>query len=173
MERRAQLTTALVIAVVLIAAPLAAHVLNEPFYLNFCRRVVIMAIAVVTLDLILGYGGMVSLGHASFLGIGGYSVAILSSYGIDNGYIQLGVAIGLSLIFAYASGMLALRTSSFAFIMLTLAFSQILYFLAIAVKAYGGEDGLPLTARSEFGAGLDLRNDGLFYFLCLAVLGAV
>ena len=165
------------IVVVLIAllgaVPPLAAAFNEPFYLDLFRRVMIFAIAAASLNLILGYGGMVSFGHAAYLGIGGYAVGILAHYGIDNGYLQWAVAIGASALVACAIGAVSIRTSGIYFIMITLAFTQMLYFLGVSLEEFGGDDGLRLSRKSQFGALLDLNNATIFYYVVLAILAAV
>ena len=113
-----------------VVPPLAVG-LDEPFYMSLIARIMIFAIAAVSLDLILGFGGMVSFGHAAYLGTGGYAVAILSFYGIDNGYLQCAAAILGSGLIALIIGAISLRTSGVYFIMITLAFTQMLFFLGI------------------------------------------
>src|SRR3989449_11118513 len=98
----------------------------------------ILAIAAISLNLILGYGGLVSFGHAAYLGIGAYAVGILGFYGITNGWIHLLVAIGASAAVAAAIGAVSIRTSGVYFIMITLAFTQMLYYLGISLDVYGG-----------------------------------
>jgi len=164
-------TIALVLGLVLLAAlPPVALALDEPFYIDLFRRIMIFAIAALSLNLILGYGGMVSFGHAAYLGVGGYAVGILAYYGIDNGYLQWGIAIGASALVALAIGAVSIRTSGIYFIMITLAFTQMLYFLGISVEEYGGDDGMSLATRSQFGDWLDLSNGNTFYYLVLGIL---
>jgi len=164
-------TIALVLGLVLLAAlPPVALALDEPFYIDLFRRIMIFAIAALSLNLILGYGGMVSFGHAAYLGIGGYSVGILAYYGIDNGFLQWGIAIGASALVALVIGAVSIRTSGIYFIMITLAFTQMLYFLGISVEEYGGDDGMSLLTRSQFGDWLDLSDANTFYYLVLAIL---
>ncbi len=165
-------TIALVLSIVLLAAlPPVAVALDEPFYIDLLRRFMIFAIAAVSLNLILGYGGMVSFGHAAYLGIGSYAVGILAYYGIDNGFLQWGVAIGASALVALAIGAVSIRTSGIYFIMITLAFTQMLYFLGISIEEYGGDDGMSLATRSQFGDWLDLSDGTTFYYVVLAILG--
>jgi branched-chain amino acid transport system permease protein len=154
---------------VLVLVPPVAGALDEPFYLTLIARVMIFAIAAVSLDLILGYGGMVSFGHAAYLGIGGYAVAVLSFYGIDNGFLQFAVAIAASGLIALVIGAICLRTSGVYFIMITLAFTQMLFFLGISIEEYGGDDGLN-TNRSQFVDALDLSDDVTLYYFILVVL---
>ena len=158
-------------AVVLLAAlPPAALALQQPFYLDLVRRVMIFAIAAASLDLILGYGGMVSFGHAAYLGVGGYAVGVLSHYGIDNGWLQWALAIGASALVAAAIGAISIRTSGIYFIMITLAFTQMLYYLGISLDEYGGDDGMRLATRSRFSGLVDLDSPVAFYYLVLALM---
>ena len=156
------------LAVLVLVPPIAA-VLDEPYYPTLFARVMIFAIAAVSLDLILGYGGMVSFGHAAYLGIGGYAVAILSFYGIDNGFLQFAVAVVASASIALVIGAICLRTTGVYFIMITLAFTQMLFFLGISIEEYGGDDGLN-TNRSEFIDALDLSDDTVLYYFILVVM---
>ncbi len=150
--------------------PPVAAALNEPFYLDLLRRVMIFAIAALSLNLILGYGGMVSFGHAAYLGIGAYAVAILSHHGIHNGFLQLAVAVGASAGIALVIGAVSIRTSGIYFIMITLAFTQMLYYLGISLEEYGGDDGMRLPKRSQLADLIDLGNPVSFYYLVLGVL---
>ena len=154
----------------LAAVPPAAAYLGQPFYLDLLRRVMIFAIAATSLNLILGYGGMVSFGHAAYLGIGAYAVGVLSHHGIDNGWLQWGLAIGASALVAAAIGSISVRTSGIYFIMITLAFTQMLYYLGISVDEYGGDDGMRLKVRSQFSGLIDLDDPASFYYLVLAIL---
>src|SRR6266480_157190 len=154
---------------VLVLVPPAAAALNAPFYIDLFRRMMIFAIAALSLDLILGYGGMVSFGHAVYLGIGAYAVGILAFYGVDNGFLQWAVAIAASAVVALVIGAISIRTSGVSFIMITLAFAQMLYYLGISLETFGGDNGMPLRTRSRFGP-LDLRNPYAFYYLVLALL---
>ncbi len=163
----------LIAALVLLAAvpPLAA-LLKEPFYLDLFRRVMIFAIAALSLNLIMGYGGMFSFGHAAYLGIGAYAVGVLTHHGIDNGWLQWGLAMGASALVAAAIGAISIRTSGIYFIMITLAFTQMLYYLGISIEEYGGDDGLRLAQRSQFSGLIDLADPVSFYYLVLAILVA-
>lgn len=130
----------------------------------------IFAVAAVSLDLILGYGRLVSFGHAAYLGIGGYAVGILSFYGINNGFLQFGAAIIASAFAALLIGAISVRTSGIHFIMITLAFCQMLYYLAVSVNLYGGDDGLTIRTHSDFFGLVDLGNPITLYYLVFAVL---
>jgi branched-chain amino acid transport system permease protein len=157
------------VIVALAALPPVTLALGQGFYIDLVRRIMVFAIAAISLNLILGYGGLVSFGHAAYLGVGGYAVAIFAFYGVNNGFLQWGVAIGASALVALAIGAVSIRTSGVYFIMITLAFTQMLYYLGISIEEYGGDDGIRLKARSQFPL-LDL-NDGLqFYYLVLALM---
>jgi branched-chain amino acid transport system permease protein len=155
---------------VLALVPAGAALLNQPFYLDLVRRIMIFAIAAVSLDLILGFGGMVSFGHAAYLGLGAYAVAIPASYGITSGFVQWPLALGLSGLVALLIGIVSLRTSGVYFIMITLAFAQMLYYLGISINAWGADDGMRLARRSQFAGGLDLGNPYVFYYVVLGLL---
>jgi branched-chain amino acid transport system permease protein len=143
--------------------------LKQPFYLDLVRRIMILAIAAVSLNLILGYGGMVSFGHAAYIGIGAYAVGILGFYGISNGWAHMTVAIGASALVALAIGAVSIRTSGIYFIMITLAFTQMLYYLGISIAEFGGDDGMRLKSKSQFGL-VDLRDPVVFYYVALALM---
>ena len=144
--------------------------LEQPFYVDLVARMMVFAIAALSLDLLLGFGGMVSFGHAVYLGIGGYTVAILSFYGITNGFVHFVAAVLCSALAALLIGAISLRTSGVFFIMITLAFSQMVYFLAISVNTFGGDDGLPMRRPSELAGMIDLRNSASFYYFALTAL---
>ena len=154
---------------VLIALPPLAIKLGEPFYIDLVRRIMILAIAAVSLNLILGYGGLVSFGHAAYLGIGAYAVGILAFYGVTNGWLQFAAAIGASALVAAAIGSISIRTSGIYFIMITLAFTQMLYYLGISIAEFGGDDGMRLKAKSQFPL-VDLGNPVHFYYVALALM---
>jgi branched-chain amino acid transport system permease protein len=158
-----------VIVAVLGLVPAIVIPLGVPFYVALCTRIMIFAIAAISLDLIVGYGGMNSMGHAAFLGIGAYSVGIFSAYGIDNGFIQFGIAMLASALIAAFIGIISLRTSGIHFIMITLAFGQMLYFLMVSINSFGGDDGLTIAKSSIFFL-LDLRSPVTLYYCCFAVL---
>ena len=160
----------LVVAFILLAlVPPIAAVIDEPFYISLFARIMVFAIAAVSLDLILGYGGMISFGHAAYLGTGAYAVAVMSFYEIDNGWLQLPMAILFSGLVALVIGAICLRTSGIYFIMITLAFTQMLYFLGISLEVYGGDDGMDAN-RSEFVSWFDLTDDVNLYYLILVFL---
>lgn len=150
--------------------PLAAKLGTESFILSLMTRVVIIALAAMSLDLLIGYGGLVSFGHAAFLGIGAYAVGILSAEGIQDGFVHLAVAMASALVFALATGAVAIRTEGVYFIMITLAFGQMVYFLATALAGYGGDDGMTLPGRSRLFGRDALASDTALYYTALAIL---
>jgi len=156
--------------VLLAAVPPVAALASQPFYLDLVRRIMIFAIAALSLNLILGYGGMISFGHAAYLGVGAYAVGVLAHYGIHNGYLQWALAIGASALVALAIGAVSIRTSGVYFIMITLAFTQMLYYLGISIAEYGGDNGMRLPVKSQFPGLIDLNDANAFYYLVLAIL---
>lgn len=164
-----------VIAVVLFVVclalvPVVAGALNQTFYVTLGARILIFALAASGLNLVLGYGGLVSFGHALYVGLGAYVVGVLSHHGIGNGWVHLAVTIALSGLVAFLTGLVCLRTSGMAFIMITLAFAQMFFFLGVSLKPYGGDDGLQISARSDFGALLSIQTNTGLYYLSLALL---
>ena len=160
---------ALVIAGLLLL-PLYTSISGNIFVLTLFTRIVIFALAAASLNLIMGYGGMMSFGHAAYLGIGGYAVGILATEGIGSGFIQWPVALLASALFALVIGALSLRTRGVYFIMITLAFAQMAYYVASGLAPYGGDDGLTIYKRSDFGGLINLSNRVQFYYLCLGCL---
>ena len=168
----------------LLALPPITIAMEEAYFISLFSRIIIYALAAVSLDLILGYAGMASLGHGAFLGVGAYAVGILAFHvteetaipflpggwaGSINALISWGSAIVVSSLFALVIGALSLRTSGVYFIMITLAFAQMLFFFFVSLTTYGGEDGINLDQRSQI-PGLDLADDASFYYVCLALL---
>jgi len=160
---------ALVVAGLLLM-PVYTTLSGNVFGLTLFTRIIIYALAAASLNLIMGYGGMMSFGHAAYLGIGGYAVGILAHEGIGSGFIQWPVALATSALFALVIGALSLRTRGVYFIMITLAFAQMAYYVASGLARYGGDDGLTIYKRSDFGGLIDLSNRVQFYYLCLGCL---
>ena len=158
-----------VVLAALVAVPAVAGALQQPFWISFFARILIYAIAAAALNLALGHGGLVSFGHALFLGIGAYAVALPAFHGIASGWVHLLVALGAGSVVALVVGAISLRTSGMAFIMITLAFAQMGYFLLVSLKQYGGDDGLPVAATSRFGP-LDLGSASVVYVVAWGVL---
>jgi branched-chain amino acid transport system permease protein len=158
------------IFVALAAVPLVASVGAQTYVLDLVSRIMIFAIAAVALDVLIGYGGLISFGHAAFVGLGAYAVGILSAHGFGDALIALPAALAASALFALATGAVCLRTHGVYFIMITLAFSQMMFFTAASLAPYGGDDGLTVRARSTI-AGFALMRDALsFYYIVFACL---
>jgi branched-chain amino acid transport system permease protein len=158
------------VLVVLALIPVYAALGGNAFLLSLFTRIVILAMAAVSLNLIMGFGGMVSFGHAAYLGIGGYVVGILAKEGFNSGFLQWPLALAVSALFALAVGALSLRTRGVYFIMITLAFAQMVYYVAIGLDRYGGDDGMTIYKRSQFGELINLSNKTAFYYLCFGLL---
>jgi branched-chain amino acid transport system permease protein len=163
-------TVTLLLALVLL--PVYVELTGSRFLLTLFTRIIILAMAAVSLNLILGYGGMMSFGHAAYLGIGGYAVGILAFEGVSSGFVQWPVALLVSALFALLIGALSLRTRGVYFIMITLAFAQMTYYIVAGLARYGGDDGLTIQDRSKFFAPVNLSNKMQFYYVCLTLLFA-
>lgn len=165
---------AIAIAFLLLAlVPLFGKLGAQSYILSFATRALIFAIAAMSLDLILGYGNLISFGHAAFVGIGSYAVGMLASHGFNDLAVQVPAALIAAMLFAAATSYVSLRTSGVYYIMSTLAFGQMLFFLAVSLSAYGGDDGMTLQGRSTvFGLPL-LKGDVAFYYVTLVILGGL
>jgi branched-chain amino acid transport system permease protein len=152
--------------------PVYSHATGNFFMMTLFTRIVILAMAAVSLNLIMGYGGMVSFGHAAYLGIGGYVVGILAHEGVGSGFIQWPLALIVSALFALVIGALSLRTRGVYFIMITLAFAQLIYYVGVSLDRYGADDGLTIYKRSDFAGLLNLSNRTVFYYVCVVLLFA-
>ena len=164
--------TVIVLLAALALLPVYVEFTGNRFLLTLFTRIIILAMAAVSLNLILGYGGMMSFGHAVYLGIGGYSVGMLAHEGIYSGFVQWPVALAASALFALVIGALSLRTRGVYFIMITLAFAQMAYYVVAGLARYGGDDGLTIYKRSQFFEPINLSNKTQFYYICLALLYA-
>lgn len=168
---------------VLAALPALFFAIGQPFLVNVTTRILIWAIATASLDLILGFGGMVSFGHAAFMGLGGYTVGVLAVqldkgtklFGIFPGtealLVSVPAAILVAALGALVIGALSLRTVGVQFIMITLAFAQMVFFLFVSIRAYGGEDGMNMPTRNTLPL-IDLGDNTVFYYFCVALLVA-
>ena len=154
------------VIVVLALVPPIVSLADNAFILDLATRFVILAIAAVSLNLILGYGRMISFGHAAYLGIGAYAVGIPAYYEIYNGYLHILIAMSVSAVFALVTGIVCLRTRGVNFIMITMAFAQMVFFAFVSIEEYGGDDGLVIEMRSEFGSLIDLENASVLYYVC-------
>ncbi len=171
-------------ALFFLVLPIAATIMEETYFISLFSRILIYAIAAVSLDLLLGFAGMISLGHAAYVGIGAYVVGIFFYHssameplftfpfvlqGSENGLVVLPLAVGVSAVIALVVGALCLRTKGMHFIMITLAFAQMTYYFFISLEKYGGDDGISLYSRSSLPV-LELSDDLTFYYVCLFLL---
>ncbi len=164
---RTAVTTAALAA--LIFAPLAASLLGNQYLLSLATTATIFAVAAASLQLIVGQAGMVSFGHAAFLGIGAYTPLILGAAGWTDAVLSVPIAMLASAGFALATGSVALRTRAVTFIMITLAFAQMAYFVAAALAMFGGDDGAPLDRPTLVGTAA-LSNHVAFHAFAVALL---
>jgi branched-chain amino acid transport system permease protein len=151
-------------------APLLFQWTNQPFLLDLLSRGLIIGIAALSLNLILGYGGMISLGHVAYLGIGAYCVGIPAYYDVYDGWIHLSLAIVTCALFALITGAVSLRTKGVYFIMITMAFSQMIYFIFLSLEEYGADDGLVIYARSEFPVWMNMESAVSLYYWIFGLL---
>ena len=166
-----RLTLAALLMLAFLLVPLYARLSGDTYSLILFGRILVFALAALGLNLALGFGGMVSLGHAMYIGLGAYAVAIPASLGITAGWIHLLTALVVTAIVAAPLGWVALRTQGIAFIMITLAFAQLFYFLFVSLKVFGGDDGMILRHPSAFGPLTD-SADALYLATALSVIVA-
>ena len=158
------------VLVMMALVPFLVEVTGNAFYLDLGTRLICLAIAAVSLNLILGYGGMISFGHAAYIGIGAYCVGIPAYYEYTSGFLQIPLAVVVSALFALVTGALCLRTKGVYFIMITMAFSQMVFFLFVSLDEYGADDGLTIDYRSEFGGLIDVEDNVTLYYVCFVSL---
>ena len=151
--------------------PIVTHLVDLPFWNDVMMRIMLLGMAAMGLNLVLGYGGMVSFGHAAFIGIGAYCVGIGQFYGLMNGWAHILLSIAVCASLGLVIGYLALRTTGIYFIMITLAFAQMLFFLFVSLEQFGGDDGMSID-RAEFLL-IDLYEPLRLYFLIWAMLALV
>ena len=166
-------TAVLVALFTAIAFPQVMQAIDQLYYVTMASRILIYALAATSLNFVLGFGGMISFGHAAFVGAGAYSASILIVEGATSAWIGWPLAMAISGLLALAIGAMSLRTRGVYFIMITLAFAQMIYYLTVSMKAYGGDEGLTLAQRSSIGFGLTLKNDITFYYVVFAILVVV
>ena len=157
--------------IALLALPAVLTSFDQAFYIGFATRVLIFALAASSLNLVLGFGGMVSLGHAAFLGAGAYAAAICQQAGINEALIAFPAAMAAAGLLALLVGAISLRTRGVYFIMITLAFAQMAYYLFVSARSWGGDDGLPLNGRMQF-AGITMSDDQTLYFVAFSAFTA-
>ncbi|NML34799.1 branched-chain amino acid ABC transporter permease [Paraburkholderia antibiotica] len=160
------------LAVLLLAVPAYAALTGQPFLVVLFARIAIFAIAALSLDLMLGVGGLVSFGHALYFGLGAYATGMLAQHGVASGTLHLAVTLAACALVALVTGAIALRTSGIAFIMITLAFAQMFYFFAVSLREYGGDDGFALANASRFG-GVSLGDSISLYYVAAGLLVAL
>lgn len=166
---RVWVPAAVLIALALV--PVYSMLAGQSFHVTLFTRILVYALAALALNFVLGFGGLVSFGHALYIGLGAYAVGILSFHGVTNGWVHLAVALAAGGLFAAIIGAVVVRTGGMTFIMITLAFAQMGYFLAVSLKQYGGDDGLTIDARSDLGV-IDIASNTVLYYLILACLVA-
>ena len=152
--------------VALLVFPVFTQALDWPYYLSLVTRAMILALAASALNLVLGYGGLVSFGHATYYGLGAYTVAVLAREGIRQAWVVWPAAVAVAALAALAIGAVSLRTRGLYFIMITLAFAQMVYYFVVSFKQYGGQDGLR-APRTDFGVSL---GDVEVYYLAFGLL---
>jgi branched-chain amino acid transport system permease protein len=150
--------------------PAVASLTAKQYLVDVGARMIVFAVAAVALDLLVGYGGLISFGQAAFIGLGAYAVGILSAEGIGDALVSLPVAIAVSMLFAFVTGIVCVRTKGVYFIMITLAFGQMVYFIATSLAFYGGDNGLTVAARSTIAGWHALKSDTAFYYFTLVCL---
>ncbi|MEO6745578.1 MAG: branched-chain amino acid ABC transporter permease [Caldimonas sp.] len=168
-------TLAIAFGIAALVLPFILDALGAGYYLSLASRIVIYAIAATSLNLVLGYAGLVSFGHAAFVGLGAYATGILVSEGVVGSGWHLLATLAVTGLAALAIGAISLRTRGVYFIMITLAFAQMLFYLANSVKGYGGDEGLNIKARSVLGFGafaINLKSPLALWYVAVAVLGA-
>lgn len=174
LHHKARVAISVPVLLLLLSLPLVATAIDHHFYTSFATRIMIFALAATSLNLVLGFGGMVAFGHAGFLGIGAYSVGILMDNGVDAAWLAWPAATLISGAIACVIGWVSLRTKGVYFIMITLSFAQMLYFIFVSLTQFGGDDGMSLAGRSIVPFGLDLASDTTFFyvvlFICVLVL---
>ena len=167
--------------VILLLLPVIAEMADEPFWVTLVARTLVVGVGAVGLNLVLGYGGMVSFGHAAYVGIGAYVVGIGFHHYFEDGvewmnagWLHLLAAVCLSGAAAALIGAICLRTRGVYFIMITLAFAQMVYFIFVGLDIYGGDDGLSIYEMAEFGGGFNLSDDtDLYYVAWVSLAGSV
>jgi branched-chain amino acid transport system permease protein len=150
--------------------PLVALGTGGGYLVSLGARIMIFAVAAVALDLLIGYGGLISFGHAAFIGLGAYSVGILAAHGITDALVALPTALAVSALYAFLTGIVCLRTTGVYFIMITLAFGQMAFFTATSLAPYGGDDGLTIAARNTVAGFALMKNERAFYYVVFACL---
>ena len=162
----------MLVLLALLFLPNILTALGQEFYISLATRILIFALAASSLNLVLGFGGMVSLGHAAFFGSGAYLTVLCQQAGLNEGLIVFPLVMALTGLFALLVGSISLRTRGVYFIMITLAFAQMAYYLFVSAASLGGDDGLPLLGRMTL-AGFSLSGDAPLFYSALGFLAVV
>ncbi|HEV7456937.1 MAG TPA: branched-chain amino acid ABC transporter permease [Roseococcus sp.] len=168
--RNPRLWLPLLVFVALAAAPFLG--LGQGHSLTLLARGMIFGLAAVSLMLLVGGAGLVSLGHAAMMGMGAYAVVVLDHAGLTEAWMVFPAGILAAALFALLTGAIAIRTSGVHFIMITLAFGQMAFFTTSSLAVYGGDDGYTLFSRTEVFGARWLENRLVFHFVCLGALVA-
>ena len=170
MRRHAELVAPVALLALALALPALATWLGQDFYISFASRLLIWALLASSLNLLVGTGGMVSLGHAAFYGVGAYVVGIVATDApqLSGALAAWPLAVAVSAALALLIGAISLRTRGVYFIMITLAFAQMLFYVFVSLKSYGGDDGMALAHRSRL-PGINVADDASFYYLVLGL----
>lgn len=166
---RGSALAALLAVLALAVLPLVAAQLSLGYYQSFMTRLLVTMLLASSLNLLMGYGGLVALGHAGFAGVGAYTLVALMQAGVQSAWVLWGAALLMAGAVAFLIGLVVLRTRGVYFIMSTLAFAQMLYYVAVSLRAFGGDDGHNLTSRPVFGFGFDATHEHALYGVVLAV----
>ena len=158
------------LVVVLGAFPWLAPALGLEYYVDFVRRILIVSMAALSLNFLIGRAGLVALGHAGFVGVGAYAVVAMVEGGYSNAWLIWLVATVAGMLISALIGLVAVRTQGVYFIMITLAFAQMLYYLAVSLRAYGGDDGYTMYAPLQLWQGTDAQGNWLYTFVLLALV---
>jgi len=153
---------------ILIVLPFIANALDLGFYISLVRRILIIGLAASGLNLLLGYGGLVALGHAAFVGLGAYVVAVCGIEHLYDAWLVWPLAVTVCAVTGLLIGAIAVRTRSVYFIMITLAFAQMIYYVCISLRKYGGDDGITMIKHSQLPM-IELANEANFYYFVLAI----
>ena len=170
MDKRPAIVYRYLVLGALLGATALVPLAGETYYTRLVTRIMIYGICALSLDLILGYGGMVSFGHAAFFGAGAYITGLLSVHGVTSAWIAWPAAAAGAACLAVVIGVVCLRTTGVYFIMITLAFAQMLYYFFSSLQEYGGDDGMAIPGRSTFGSGFDISSHTVFFYVVFALL---
>jgi branched-chain amino acid transport system permease protein len=154
-------------------AVLCVPLLGDAYYTRTATRVLVLGLIAASLNLLVGFGGMISFGHAAFVGLGAYTTSILAYHGVASGFFVWPAALAVAALGALVIGAIALRTSGVYFIMITLAFAQMLYYTSVGLERYGGDDGVRMAARSTFAGLLPLERASVYFYLVAAIVALV